>query len=89
MVTIKQTLRKKRCREKKAYASEETANLASQSAPYLNPYKCDICGAWHLTSYNHKQSHKNRKVKMDYGKRGALGNRKKLKRYWKRLRDDI
>ena len=85
MDPIKQSLRAKKCKQKKTYFSKETADAVASRYSHLTSYHCDICGHYHLTSQAYKLEKKNRKVKVKYTDKGAIGNRKKKKAYFERL----
>jgi hypothetical protein len=57
----KETQIKRACMEKLGYTSKELAVAASRAYEYMinavpaEPYKCDYCGMWHLTTTPHNK----------------------------------
>jgi hypothetical protein len=59
------------CKKKRSFASEETAIIAIRDDAGLRPYKCQICGNWHLTSSGEKRE----KLRMPPKKRNKTRNK--------------
>lgn len=67
------------CKKKRAFASEETAKIAIRNKGNLRPYKCGICGNWHLTSKDDNRKPLRMPRKKRHKGRRTMGRRKDKK----------